>query len=131
MKKKIIICILLILIFCLFYFGTKYEIPFLFCPIEKFFHVYCPGCGVTRMIISMIEGNFYQAFRYNSFMFVFSPFFLLCGIDEISTTFFKTKGIFVKKIDNKFWIFLLFFAVVFGVLRNLPWFDFLAPITLN
>ena len=31
---------------------------------------YCPGCGVTRLIFSLLQFDFYQAFRYNPLIFI-------------------------------------------------------------
>ena len=33
-----------------------------FCPILKYFHIYCPACGITRMFLSVLNLEFYQAY---------------------------------------------------------------------
>jgi len=33
------------------------------CPSKHFFHVDCPGCGLQRSIIELLEGNFAESFR--------------------------------------------------------------------
>ena len=33
------------------------EIPLLPCPVKHFFHIDCPGCGLQRSILSLLEGD--------------------------------------------------------------------------
>ena len=46
------------------------------CPWREQFHIYCAGCGGTRMFYSLLKLEFYQAFRYNPLLFLF----LVCSI---------------------------------------------------
>ena len=57
---------LLIFIFCLFYR----------CPFKLFLHVECPGCGMTRAIISVLKLDFRQAFAYHPLF----PIVILGGV---------------------------------------------------
>ena len=34
------------------------EIPLIPCPIKHFFHIDCPGCGMQRSILALLEGDF-------------------------------------------------------------------------
>jgi len=43
-------------------------IPFL-CPFKALTGIPCPGCGMTRALISMAKGDFHAAFGYNPFSF--------------------------------------------------------------
>jgi hypothetical protein len=43
-------------------------IPF-FCPFKALTGISCPGCGMTRAMLSIIKGDFYGAFGYNPFSF--------------------------------------------------------------
>lgn len=47
----------------------------------------CPGCGITRMFISMFKLDFVSAFHYNPFMFVMFFFWnaigILCMFDKV------------------------------------------------
>ena len=116
MKKKIAISFLGILIIILVLeFGLR--IPCLF---HELTGLYCPGCGATRSIVSLIKLNPYQAFRYNMIITILIPIFLIW-------LFYKyiLKG--KKRIPNWMWWTLLVVLLVFGVLRNIPFFDFLAP----
>ena len=33
------------------------DIPLLPCPIKHFFHIDCPGCGLQRSILALLEGD--------------------------------------------------------------------------
>jgi hypothetical protein len=43
-------------------------IPF-FCPFKALTGIPCPGCGMTRAILSITKGDFHGAFGYNPFSF--------------------------------------------------------------
>ena len=66
---------LLIFIFCLFYR----------CPFKLFLHVECPGCGMTRAIISVLKLDFRQAFAYHPLF----PIVILGGVYYIFRTQFR------------------------------------------
>ena len=51
------------------------------CPFHFITGLYCPGCGITRMIKSILKLDFYQAFRYNQLLFILLPFFIIIIID--------------------------------------------------
>ena len=53
-----IIAIFLYFIFTQLLFETV-------CPFRILFHFPCPACGLTRASISLLCGNFIQAFQYN------------------------------------------------------------------
>ncbi len=94
------------------------------CIFNEITGLYCPGCGVTRMLISMIKLDFYQAFRYNQLLFIFSPFILFLIINYIYCTFKKKESIY-KKIPEKVWYILLTITIIYWILRNII--SYLAP----
>lgn len=117
----------------LFIFIRLYYFLFLECGIviPCMFHritgFYCPGCGVTRMLSSFAKLEFYQAFRYNPLLFIASPFVLLFLIDIVIKWLCQREDYFYKRIDNKGWIVLLIVVILYGILRNIPSFDYLIP----
>ena len=71
MKKRLIKIILLntliVIISLIYYYLNKYfniGIPCLFYQITG---LKCPGCGITRLIFSLIKLDFNQAFFYNPY----------------------------------------------------------------
>lgn len=115
-KSKFLLLITGILII-IFVYNYNIKIPCIFFELT---HLYCPGCGITRALKSIIKLDFYQAFRYNMLVTLLSPIFLLYILNKY---FSKQK----KKIPNFIWYLILFITILFGVLRNIPAFNFLAP----
>ena len=77
----------------------------------------CPGCGISRMFISLAKLDFVSAFKYNSFVFVTGPFILAYFI--FSEIKYVVSG---SNKMGKWEIFLwveLFLALAFAVLRNI------------
>ena len=114
------ISIILIILNHLFSFS----IP---CIFHEITHLYCPGCGLTRMILSIMKLNFYQAFRYNPLLFIASPFIISYYITYYYN-WLQDKNI---KISKKTWIFFLIITIIFMMLRNIPQFNYLAPTTIK
>lgn len=125
-KNKIInlVIIVTLVLGIYFYLFNKYGIG-----IPCVFHVltgyYCPGCGMTRAILSIIKLDFYQAIRYNAL----SPMLLALGIlyliNFIQNSFFKKKKELV--INKQIILCFLIITLIYGVLRNIPYFVWLAP----
>ncbi len=90
------------------------------CPIKTITGLDCPGCGITRMFVALFHGNIYQAFRYNPLVFIELP------IIFILLVLYKFKKEY-RKVINIIFIVLLIVTIVYGVLRNIPMFYFLAP----
>lgn len=45
------------------------------CPSMRFFHVECPGCGMTRAIMHLIHFDFDSAAYFNAGSFLAAPVF--------------------------------------------------------
>lgn len=122
-KKEMKLILLLISFLIIFLFLNKvfnFTIPCLFHEITN---LYCPGCGITRMFLALFKLDFYQAFRYNPLVFI-----LLI----LSIVYFLVKkiGKLNFKLPNYIYYYLLFIVIIYGILRNIPLFSFLAPTTL-
>ena len=59
---------------CVFYKGTEYIFKLLKINHEG---IKCAGCGLSRMLISIVKLDFVSAFWYNPFLFVTGPFLIL------------------------------------------------------
>lgn len=106
---------------------TKFLNISIFCPFHKITGFYCPGCGITRMLLALISGDFYQAFRYNSLLFISLPFLLFLYINAL----LFPRNPFYKKIPANVWYFVIGLLILYGILRNIPFFDFLAPTNIT
>lgn len=94
---------------------TGWSIPCLFHELTGF---YCPGCGMTRLTLALLQGNVYQAFRYNMLFFFLVPLYFL----------YVLLGFSGKKVPASVLMgVMLTLTLAFGVLRNTPQFAWLAP----
>ena len=117
--KKFIILIILLILYLLISSYFHFYIP---CPFKEITGFYCPGCGITRMLLSILKLDFYGAFRYNPLL----PIGLYIYIDYLIR---KEKSLY-KKIPEKMWYVVIIIFIIYGILRNIPAFDFLAPTTI-
>ena len=116
--KLIILLVFLLII----YFGLNFSIPCLFYEITN---LYCPGCGITRMFLALLNFNFYQAFRYNPLVFILLILSIIYLIIKFILRKFRNINL---RIPNYIWYILLVIVIVYGILRNIPLFDFLKPL---
>ena len=75
------------------------------------------------MLLSILQLDFYQAFRYNPLLFICLPFFIFFLIEGI----ISKKEPLYNKIPTKTWVMIIAILIMYGILRNVPFFDFLAP----
>lgn len=122
-NKQYIFLIIVVILMAILLIHGKIAIACVFYEITG---LYCPGCGITRSILSLIDGDIYQAFRYNPIIFIDIPLIMITSIID----FIYKDNKKVKKVTNAIYIMLLIITLVFGVLRNIPYFSFLAPTTL-
>ena len=118
--RHIIVLIVIFLIYTVLIISFDIGIPCVFYEITG---LYCPGCGITRLCLSLFEGDVYQAFRYNPIIFIDLPILFILFVLNI---FFKNNKN-IKKITDVIIIFLATITIIFGVIRNIPIFSFLAP----
>lgn len=122
-KTNLKLAIVAILGFLLYYLLNLYTGLAIFCPIHKFTGFYCPGCGITRLLFSLIKLDFYQAFRYNPLVFIL----IIIGIlYQLIKLILKKFNIYIT-IPNYIWYILLILVIIYGILRNVPEFSWLAP----
>ena len=94
------------------------------CGFKNLFGIDCAGCGGTRMFIALFKLDFYQAFRYNPFIFSLIILGIIYAVYAIVMKLLKKK-FYVPSIK---WLYvLLIAAVIFMVLRNIPGLEFLLP----
>lgn len=98
---------------CLFYVVTGY---------------YCPGCGMGRAVNALFNGQLYQAFQYNVLGLFLLPFILFYLQYQLLCWGFQWEDHITKHISKHITYFLIGVTLVFGVMRNLDTFSWLAPI---
>ena len=96
------------------------------CLVNAVLGVYCPACGVSRMCMAILQGDIVGGFRYNPFAFFALPilFAVLCR----QTVLYVMRGEHrLSRIERVTLWTLLCASVLFGILRNIEVFSFLAP----
>ena len=130
MKKRLIktakpTAILLAIGFAYILF-TRFTGLSLFCPFWTFFHIYCPGCGVSRMLIHLSQLEFYEAFSSNCVLFCLLPVFIAAAARRAYRYVrYGLKG--ATKIENVGAWIIAGILIVFAVVRNIWQIDILIP----
>ena len=121
-KKKICFSLIIFIIFSSFFFlSLRYKI-FIPCVFHEITGLYCPGCGITRCFISIINLDLMQAFRYNCLVFILLPLFMYIFIKKY---YFWLLNKECTIFSNRFYVVLAIITLLFGIFRNI--FSFLAP----
>ena len=122
--KLILILISFLIIYFILSELLDVGIPCLFYEITGY---YCPGCGITRLLFSFLKLDFYQAFRYNPLIFILIIITVIYWLVKFILKKFMNISI---EIPNYVYYILLVIVIIFGILRNIPMFDFLSPTEL-
>lgn len=120
-KKGVLVFLVLLIGYYFIHLFTGFAIS---CPIHYLTGYYCPGCGITRMLFSIIKLDFYQAFRYNPLVFVMLIIYVAINIIE---AVFK----FNIKIPEIVLNSLIGILIIYGILRNMEMFSYLKPTIIH
>ena len=90
--------------------------------------IYCPGCGGTRMISHLLEGDILTSFKSNQLLFILIPYSICLYAYEMIVI---TKTGSISKQLNKILIIIAFVMIAYGIIRNIPLFNWLAPIGIS
>ena len=108
-SQKILILAIYIGLVLIFLFCLKFPVQCLF---KKFFHIFCPGCGLTRAFISILNFKFLESFKYNILAMPLFGFLIIVFILNLYDLLFNKNYlvIFVNKIaQNSFLILIMIF----------------------
>ncbi|MBQ3561577.1 MAG: DUF2752 domain-containing protein [Oscillospiraceae bacterium] len=134
MKKRIIITMAAALFaaaaLLYLYFTAEGEGAGIPCPVYQMTGLYCSGCGASRALRSVLHFDFYQALRYNAVFTLALPFIAVYFCALAISYIRSGKDSVSQKIPMwPVWVFIAA-AVIYGILRNIPPFAFLAPTTI-
>ncbi len=117
-RKKVIKIALVI-----FMIGATYAVVTLLlgagipCPFHALTGLLCPGCGVSRMFLSLFRLDFASALRYNAAV--------LCLLPLMAATAARYSYVYVKYgtrrdkfADTAVWV-MIALLLAFGVIRNI------------
>jgi len=99
LKNNLLLTLIYIAVLLIFWY---FEIP---CIFKHFFGISCPGCGMSRAVLSAIKFDFASAFSYHPMVWSLPILYL----------FFLFNG----KVFNKKWLDLgILVAIALGFLIN-------------
>ncbi len=78
----------------------------------------CPGCGITRMFISLLGFNFFSAFNHNPGIFIILPFLIFIFFN-ICATYVNSGEIDINKKYNHLIYALIMYLVSYFIIRNI------------
>ncbi|HTX20599.1 MAG TPA: DUF2752 domain-containing protein [Candidatus Aquilonibacter sp.] len=95
------------------------------CTFHSLTGLNCPGCGATRSLYALLHGNLLLALKDNALFMLTLPALADWGARLISRKL-KNQPVQFSLSPKVMWGFLVV-ALVFGVVRNLPGFEWLSP----
>ena len=122
--KPVAETLLIGIIYFVFVKITGWALP---CPIKLVTGKYCPGCGVTRMLLAMLRLDFEAAFYANRLLFFLLPVILIYALIK-AICYIRTGANKQTLPEQIATILILLLTIAFWVLRNMEAFSFLAPI---
>ena len=110
----------------IYYFFIKITHLGIPCVFNLITGLHCPGCGVSRMFISLFALDFKAAFSYNALVMIFGPIAAIFVLRHYIIYILKGNQK-SDKLETVLLIIALILTITFGILRNIPAFSFLAP----
>ena len=103
----------------------RMDIPL--CILNHLTGLECPGCGAIRSVHALLQGDLLLALRNNALITLAIPF---AAVAMTIWTVRRVRGLGTDLMPSRpVLLGLVALAVLFAVLRNLPAFWFLAPIS--
>lgn len=90
------------------------------CYFRTHFHIYCPGCGGSRAVIALLQGDIIQSLWYNPITLLFLLDVVLMTLIDIVGHASKGKYAF-SKLRLFYNVGFLVFLVFYFFLRNYLW----------
>jgi len=120
-KNTIAILCLGIFLYILYDFHIR--IP---CVFKTLTHLNCPSCGVSRMCVSISHGDIKSAFYYNQVLIFLTPLIALYYI-FYQIRYIRTGQRKISKLENNTMILIIVILVIYGIVRNLPFYPYRLP----
>ncbi|HCA04952.1 MAG TPA: DUF2752 domain-containing protein [Ruminococcaceae bacterium] len=102
---------------------TGFAVP---CPYYSVLHIYCPGCGVSRMFLHLLRFEFYEAFSANCAVFCLLPVFAAAAIWH-AYKYIRYGSAPLNRAEKIICWITAGILIAFAVLRNIYPVDILVP----
>ena len=100
---------------------TNWGIPCLFHLLTG---LECPGCGISRMCLALLQLDFVSAARYNLLVLCLLPFGGVLALWK-ARQYVRTGETPMSTWEKVFYCIAFVLCIVFTILRNTPWIPFL------
>lgn len=101
--------------------GSGFGLP---CPIHSLTGLYCPGCGASRALASLLRLDFYAAFRWNPLLVPVLPFALFYLMWGSASWVRHGRNTLDERIPPKLLWALVVVVLLYFLLRNIPLWPF-------
>ena len=101
--------------------STTHFLPV--CPLYALTGCACPGCGLTRAFHSLFHGDVITALDFNALLPIWVGLFGYLFVSLVLTAT-RGRGLSWKWISPGMLAGFLVLLILFGVLRNLPYYPF-------
>ena len=112
--KNIAIIFAVGIVYYIFYLITRIGIK---CPFYLIFGYLCPGCGLSRMFLALLQLDFPSAVYYNAGFLAISPL-LCCVFGNYCYRYIKHGSTGLVKWHKVVLIVCAVVLIVFGIIRN-------------
>lgn len=109
--------------FVVWYFDPVKSSLFPACPLYTMTGYACPGCGMTRGLHALLHGDIIGALDYNAMLPLILIFFGYLWLSVLLYAL-RGRGLAGGKISMAFIWIMLGLLIVFGIVRNLPYYPF-------
>lgn len=106
-------CLLLGSAYFLWVTVTGLSLP---CPLHYFTGYYCPGCGITTMILCLSAGDIPSAFAANRALFVLAPVIIWLIIQDQTGLLMQTAK--QRQAHKALLLVVLICLLAYGLVRN-------------
>lgn len=89
------------------------------CPFHALTGLYCPGCGMTRMLYQLVHGHLALAFAQNELAFIALPYVLWRIVLALLPLRWQNAQKFA--VSPRWAYAIVTLIVIFTLLRNLPY----------
>ena len=84
------------------------------CPFNYYFHIPCPGCGMTRAFKLILQGNILESLQYNLLalpLFIFIILFMIFLVVDIIKN--QTEYLaYIERISQKYGVWIVLAVLI-------------------